>query len=202
MRGSLAFRAIIQNLPKGLCVLDVGCGEFKPYTRAFCEHGYKADSLDFNEDFSPSIAANLDKPYFSSEGGYDIVWCCHTLEHARNPGIFLENLLRFLKKDGWLAITVPPLKHEIVGGHVTLWNPGLLLYNIILAGQDCSNAFVFTHEYDITVIVQKKPITLPELKMDAGDIELLAKFFPFEATQGFDGTLKEFSKEKGNESDL
>lgn len=122
-------------------------------------------------------------------GKYDCVWASHVLEHQRNVGSFLDRCFDCLHENGILAVTVPPLKHEIVGGHLSLWNAGLLLYNIILAGFDCREAAVNTYGYNISIIVRKRRAVLPELKMDYGDIESLKEFFPFAAEHGFDGRL-------------
>jgi hypothetical protein len=124
---------------------------------------------------------------------YDAIWCSHTLEHSFNPGEFLEGIYTHLEVGGWLAITVPPAKPNIVGGHVTMWNAGLLLYNLILAGFDCSDAQVLTYEYNVSVILQKKIAILPELKYDNGDIEILAQFFPFDAKQSFNGDIQQYN---------
>jgi SAM-dependent methyltransferase len=119
----------------------------------------------------------------------DAIWCCHVLEHQRNVGAFLEKCYRDLRLGGWLAITVPPMKPEIVGGHLTLWNAGLLLYNLILAGFDCREASVKTYDYNVSVIVRKSPAFIPELKMDFGDIEALAHCFPVPVCNSFDGNI-------------
>ena len=76
------------------------------------------------------------------------------------------------------------------GGHLSLWNAGLLLYNLILAGFDCRSAAVKTYDYNVSVIVRKKAAPLPELTYDFGDIEKLSQFFPFEAKHGFDGNIE------------
>src|SRR6056297_1440224 len=36
------------------------------------------------------------------------IWCSHTLEHTRNPGIFLDKIYAELQDEGLLGITVPP----------------------------------------------------------------------------------------------
>ncbi|MGE0722810.1 MAG: class I SAM-dependent methyltransferase [Alphaproteobacteria bacterium] len=129
---------------------------------------------------------------------FDAVWCCHVLEHQPNPGAFLSACRRRLRPGGLLAVTVPPLKHEIVGGHVTLWNAGLLVYQLILAGFDCRAARVGTYAsgpgyppYNVSVLVRRpiEPLVLPPLRMDTGDIETLAPFFPIPVRHGFDGRL-------------
>lgn len=121
----------------------------------------------------------------------DCIWASHVLEHCPSPGLFLQKCLYDLKNNGILAITVPPMKNEVVGGHLTLWNAGTLLYNMIIAGFDCSQASVKTYGYNISVIVRKKLAKLPKLNMDFGDIEKLARFFPFPAEHGFDGRISE-----------
>lgn len=138
------------------------------------------NGADIKEDYNTHV---FEKPFGA-------IWCAHCLEHQRNVGAFLEKIFEDLEDGGLLCITVPPLKTNIVGGHLTLWNAGLVLYNIILAGFDCSDAQVLKDGYNITVMVNKKPALLPELSMDKGDIEKIAHFFPFEAKQGFDGNIE------------
>lgn len=120
----------------------------------------------------------------------DCIWASHVLEHMHNPGLALEKMRRDLKPDGILAITVPPPQPFIVGGHVSLWNAGLLLYRLILAGFDCSDASVKTEPTDTSVIVRRKDAELPPLKHDKGDIEALARFFPLPVYQGFNGNIE------------
>lgn len=121
----------------------------------------------------------------------DCIWACHVLEHQPNPGLFLRKCFADLRDGGILAVTVPPLKHAIVGGHLSLWNAGLLLYHLILAGFDCLDASVKVYGYNISAIVRKVPAELPALAMDAGDIERLARFFPAQVHEGFNGNFVE-----------
>ena len=118
------------------------------------------------------------------------IWCSHTLEHSRNPGAFLDAINKVLILGGWLAITVPPAKNAIVGGHLSIWNAGLLLYHLIMAGFDCRDAKLKTYDYNISVIVKHRRIELPHLNYDNGDIDLLAQFFPLSVAQGFNGIIE------------
>lgn len=117
----------------------------------------------------------------------DAIWCCHVLEHQRNVGAFLERCFYHLASNGILAITVPPRKDEIVGGHVSLWNAGLLVYNVVLAGFDCRDAKVWTYGYNISLIVRKKKANIPPLSNGRGDIERLSELFPVPVRHGFNG---------------
>lgn len=165
-------------------VLDVGAGNGS-HSYMFKELGKQVTTVDFNNADITGNYIDLDV------GKHDLVWCCHVLEHQLNINQFLTKLYNDCNK--WLAVTVPPLKHEIVGGHLSLWNAGLLLYNLILAGFDCSQAMVKTYGYNISVIVEKKPVELPALNYDFGDIERLSQYFPFEARQGFYGEIQEIN---------
>lgn len=120
---------------------------------------------------------------------FNAIWAAHVLEHQPNPNLFLRKCYDLLDDDGILFLTVPPLKHDVVGGHLNLYNAGLLIYQCIMANFDCSEATIMQYSYNISLIVRKKHAFLPPLKMDEGDIEALARFFPFEARQGFDGRL-------------
>lgn len=122
---------------------------------------------------------------------FDLVWASHVLEHQPNPNQFLKKCYRDIKDGGYFAVTVPPWKPQIVGGHLNFYNAGLLLYHLIMAGFDCSKAMVKTYGYNISVIVQKRLAKLEGLHMDSGDIDKLAKYFPLPVRQGFDGNIAE-----------
>lgn len=122
---------------------------------------------------------------------YDGIYLSHVLEHVRNVGAVLDRIAVELKAGGILAVLVPPAKHNIVGGHLTLWNCGLLLYNLVVAGFDCRDAAVATVGYNCVVITRHYRCKPPApLKHDIGDIETLAPFFPMPVEQGFDGQIR------------
>src|SRR5262249_40571568 len=85
-------------------------------------------------------------------------WCSHVVPDQLNPPSLLVKAHGVLEEGGVLAITVPPFKHEIVGGHVSAWNAGLLLYHLVLAGFDCREARVLRYGYNISVIVAKRTV--------------------------------------------
>lgn len=133
---------------------------------------------------------------------FDAIWASHVLEHQPNVNGFLRRCFDLLREDGILAVTVPPHKANVVGGHLTTWNSGILLYNLVVAGFDCREARVSGNyssgldtngakyqPYNISVIVRKRPAMLPTLRFDSGDVARLAEFFPCPVSDGFDGRL-------------
>ncbi|SFB59619.1 Methyltransferase domain-containing protein [Rhizobium sp. NFR07] len=190
------------SLPDVQSVLDVGSGGGE-HALAFANAGKQVHCVDYGTSVYVQNSAALaeadahsnirksicDFMELNTDGKYDLVWCSHVLEHQTNPNLFLRKCLAHTAERGWLAITVPPLKHQIVGGHVTLWNAGLLLYQLVHAGNNCSDALVMNYDYNISVLVQKNPIILPTLDWDAGDINRLHDYFPPGCTEGFDGRL-------------
>jgi SAM-dependent methyltransferase len=176
-------------------VLDVGCGNGE-HTRQFREMGCDVTSIDHQKLF-PEVKVmkyGMTPDDYYQKDGFDLVWTSHVLEHQMNTLTFLQCMKNDLKEGGWLCTTVPPLKHKIVGGHVTLWNAGLLLYNLVMAGFDCSNAKIKTYGYNISIINQKKSFELPDnLHYDIGDIEKLKPYFPPFAKQNFDGRIEEYN---------
>lgn len=174
-------------------VLDIGAGQPTGVNAAnfFKELAKEVTRQDINPDYKPDILGDFNN--VATDKLYDCVWCSHVLEHQLNVNSFLTKIFHTLKDGGVLAITVPPLKEEIVGGHVTLWNAGLLLYNLILAGFDCRDAAVKTYGYNISVIVEKKTAILPDLLFDAGDIRALNEFFPLGVYEGFNGNIQELN---------
>ena len=174
-------------------LLDIGSGPSQGVNAAnfFKELAKDVTRQDINPNYKPDLLGDFNN--LATDKLYDCVWCSHVLEHQLNVNHFLTKIFHTLKDDGVLAITVPPLKHAIVGGHVTLWNAGLLLYNLILAGFDCKDAAVKSYGYNISVIVNKRTAILPELNYDAGDMNALNEFFPLGVYEGFDGNIQEIN---------
>ena len=182
-------------------VLDVGSGA--GHHAAFMgKAGKDVTALDFGTSIYAQEEARGDKPYKSIKAdfysweppeAFDCVWASHVLEHQPNPGLFLRRCIDLVKDDGVLAITVPPSKNLIVGGHLTLWNAGLLLYNLVFNGLDCSEASVLTYGYNITVIVKKKTREDISISWDYGDITSLQHFFPDFVSEPFEGRVRKWN---------
>jgi len=171
-------------------VLDIGCG-LGQHKKIFEDNGKQVTAIDLWSKAKDVITMNY-MDWFSNIQ-FDCIWCCHVLEHQLNINSFLKKIHRELKEGGVLAITVPPMKPQIVGGHVSIWNTGLVLYNLVLAGFDCTKPVIKTYNYNISVIVEKKTIELPKnLKYDNGDLEKLSMFFPSFMKQNFNGNIQEY----------
>ena len=171
-------------------VLDIGCGKNKPATSVFEKHGKNVMAIDFVN--APGVV-KADYNTYKFNHQFDCVWASHVLEHQHNVQFFLQKIYNDCKEGGWVAITVPPRKDEIVGGHVTLWNPGLMIYNLVLAGFDCSDCKIKTYGYNCSVIVKKKTANLPTLIYDNGEIQLLKPFFPPFFKHGVNGMIQEWN---------
>tara|TARA_R110001592_G_scaffold361987_1_gene674463 strand:- start:943 stop:1755 length:813 start_codon:yes stop_codon:yes gene_type:complete len=151
-------------------VLDVGSGTLT-HNEVFKECNKEVHECDMNNQDSTYFGNFLEIESLIPDNYYDCIWCSHTLEHQLNPGTFLSLLKKKLKEGGILALTVPPMKHYIVGGHANHWTPGMLLYNLVAVGFDCSKAITWAPSpnkfngntesilpYDISVLVLKKDI--------------------------------------------
>ena len=161
-------------------VLDVGSGPGE-HAHAFRAAGKDVTTTDLRTD-GDYLRQEFSEPF-------DLVWCSHVLEHAPHTGMFLRALALDCKEGGILAITVPPLKHEIVGGHVSLWNAGLLAYRLCLAGLDCSQIRLHKYDYNISAILTKRTIELPKLAWDSGDVTTLKPYLPALLHEGANGDI-------------
>lgn len=184
-RGSRALDYVINHYKPGM-LLDVGSGE-GIQSQIFSENNWQVTAIDYGQSVyaeknkkMPQIRwITADFNTYPFEESFDCVWCCHTLEHQLNPGSFLSKLHSLVKEGGVLAITVPPLKQTIVGGHVTLWNAGLLLYHLVLAGFNCKNAHVRSYGYNISVILEKETVNVMDrLNYDSGDLAKIKEYLP------------------------
>jgi len=176
-------------------VLDIGSGAGKQ-AKEFEKNNKVVTAVDLGKSkYYESNSFSIVKSNFfdySIDNKFDLVWGSHILEHQLNVGSFIKKAYQHVNEKGILAITVPPLKPNIVGGHLTFWNMGLLFYNLIINGIDCSEAHGLKYGYNISVVVdinKEKTIDIESLNLsyDVGDIEKLSPYFPFEAKQGFDG---------------
>lgn len=196
----------LPNEPRGLQTLEYMCDQYEfatlldigsgmgYHSKLFQEKGKQVTACDIgiSPNYQHGLAIEGDYLKITFEEQFDAIWCCHVLEHQRNPGVFLDKIFADLKEGGILAITVPTKKGNLVGGCLTLWNAGLLLYNLILARFDCRMARVASYGYNISVIVKKSSILrFPQIGYDKGDIEILKGYFPPEsdAKQGMDGDI-------------
>lgn len=184
------FNKLIKDY-KFTTVIDIGCG-MGTYSDMFEASGKKVTPIDAIDNYNHSniILGNYQNIDLQK---HDCIWAAHVLEHQPNPNLFLEKVHGDLNDNGVFAVTVPPLKHQIVGGHVTLWNAGLLLYQLVLAGFDCSQAAVKSYDYNISVIVKKSSIKLPKLNFGWGDINKLKDFLPPFAKDGFNGQIQQYN---------
>lgn len=164
-------------------VLDIGSGAGE-HSRFLRYQGKDVKSVDFDKDadfFGDFMEIDFDQKF-------DLIWASHVLEHQRNVGAFLEKTYSLLSDDGYLAVTVPShAPTKMLAGHLTVWSAYLLIYNLILAGFDCSEASVYS-EHEISVLVQKRP-AITRFKNsaigDEGDEYLTVRhYFPFEVRQG------------------
>ena len=166
-------------------VLDIGRGKGF-HSEIFKEYGKIVTSLDYEKsEYLLDIKNKQDiiisdfMQYDFKDKIFDAIWCSHVLEHSLNANLFLEKINSILKEDGVLAITVPPLKNEIVSGHLNLYNAGILLYQLVVAGFDCRDAIVKKYGYNISVIVKKNKINIKnKLTYGRGDISTIKPYLP------------------------
>ncbi|MFT7536779.1 MAG: SAM-dependent methyltransferase [Hyphomicrobiaceae bacterium] len=182
-------------------VLDVGAGAGH-HSNLLAKNGKAVTSLDFGASIYAKsldsinegvtrVEANFYEVEFDEK--FDCLWASHVLEHQPDPGQFLRRCMDLTREGGIIAITVPPLDHEVCGGHLTAWNAGLVLYQMVFNGIDCSRASICSLGYNTTVIVYNDKRPRVDLAWDNGDIRLLKQYFPEFVTEPFDGHINQWN---------
>jgi len=184
-RAGEAVKKLLRDIPF-TTLLDIGCGD-GAHTKIFRKFGKIVTATDYAARFDGVVEGMYQDLEFKE---HDVTFASHVLEHQLDTHTFLRKMWRDTREGGYACITVPPLKTQIVGGHVSLWNAGLLMYRLVLAGFDCKNVMIHRYDYNITVIAQKKIFELPRLNYDTGDIELIAEWLPNKFSHhGFNGDI-------------
>jgi SAM-dependent methyltransferase len=166
-------------------VLDVGSGGGH-HAASFASGGASVTCIDFGTSVYAKEANSadgvrvfhVDFAFWQPDMQYEMVWASHVLEHQRNVGAFIEKLVSCCAADGKVIVTVPTPHRRLWGGHLTLWTPGLLAYNIVMCGIDLSDAELFYGYREISIIFRPRRITLPSLTFDSGDLDALRPYLP------------------------
>lgn len=170
-------------------VLDIGCGAGE-HTESFLRHGKKVTALDYghgrffdkNKGRAQCLIGDFNQMRFEQQ--FDCVWASHVLEHQLNVGVFLRKLFEATNEGGVVCITVPPYQPEILRAHVTWWNAGMVLYNLVFAGFDCSTPAIKAYGYNISVILRKRSIP-----QQIPDSAWPSQYLPVELTEGANGNI-------------
>ena len=166
-------------------VLDLGCGSGE-HACLLAANGKQVSALNYTDSAELRTRIGTDAEVLIGDFNsypfnrhYDCIWCSHVLEHQPDPHSFLLRIHELLPEGGILALTVPPLKHLIVSGHTTLWNPGLLLYHLVLAGFDCTHISLLQYGYNISAVLRKTSISSKEqLVYNTGDLKTIQRWLP------------------------
>jgi len=188
-------------------VLDIGAGAMEQ-SIVFSRHGKKVTAVDYGvsiyyKEFKVENGTGIkqiigDFNHIEFDEQFDCVWASHILEHQPNVDQFLHKVVSLTKENGIIAITVPVFDHVIYGGHVSLWNAGLVLYRLVLTGVNCANAHILSYGDNISVLVRKETITVPQdIEYDCGDLRRIKAYLPEALTyysnprdEPFDGNIE------------
>lgn len=179
------------NSSDGNKVLDVGVGDFT-VAKYLSQKSFKVTGIGLRLDTYASLVdkhdievheCSVENMPFKNES-FDLIIMSHILEHCLNVGSALKEVRRVLKSSGKLIIFVPPSTDYVCAGHVSMgWSVGQLIYVLLVNGFDVKSEASFIHvNQSVAGIVKKLTRSLPHLRFDQGDIDILYKnnFFPFE----------------------
>ena len=183
INGKRLLGAILDIAPPPRTLTDVGIGVGLT-SAVFLAYGYNVTGISLTD--APKTVNEHERYNHIKQDLFDadipqadIVWASHVIEHMPNVGLFLEKCRQLTKPDGWFCIVAPSDPTFLqVDGHLSFWTPAHLIYNMVIAGFDCSEAFYQTHNRDIGLAVRRKDRPHVDLNYDRGDLETLSPYFP------------------------
>ena len=166
-------------------VLDIGSGA-NIHANQFKRKGKKVVCVDYGTSrYALESKVNgievIKKDFLSLQidEKFDLIWASHVIEHQKNIGTFIQKMISFCAKDGYFCITIPDPHRHLWGGHLSIWSPGLLAYNIVLSGLDLKDAIFIRGELETSLVFKMKKINLPnDLTFDTGDVDKISKYLP------------------------
>ena len=180
-------------------VLDVGCGA-GDFFSSLDRRGRSVDGVGVDMlpegllEYSSFDYVKSNFLDFDRATEFDLVYSAHTIEHVQDTGIFLAKFFSYCKKGGHYCIIWPPPKKNIVGGHLHVFNVGLMLYNIVRMGIDCKSAKIYQSGYNLCIIGPYELFSLPDLTYNKHELSALADFFPFPVKHNFNGDAASYIK--------
>jgi len=165
---SLQFLDRIQ-LHESAAVIDVGMG-YGFHCDYFVKRGFEvtgvtthlSDALIHQAKVANYTVKQMDMHFLEfDDETFDLVWSHHSLEHSFSPLLCMREWYRVLKKGGYLAVTVPPHKNEIVSGHFNVgWNIGQLMYLLGVAGFNIKDGYFIEEGYNVRALVTRPQVSV------------------------------------------
>jgi len=97
---------IRRQIPDGASILEIGAAELNGSARSILAEG-AAEYLGVDNAAGPGVDLVTDAETMHLNRQFDVVVCCETLEHTRNPLAVIERMKAHLKSGGLLIVTTP-----------------------------------------------------------------------------------------------
>jgi ubiquinone/menaquinone biosynthesis C-methylase UbiE len=108
----MRLRKVVNEIPFGSTVLDIGCGRSAAFLNAISSKIQAGTGIDFKVESSKvqhiqTLQLRLDQALPFEDESFDIVTMLAVLEHLEHESQILTEIHRVLKKSGKLVLTVP-----------------------------------------------------------------------------------------------
>jgi SAM-dependent methyltransferase len=99
---------VLERLPQGATILDVGCGPM-PYKSMVQYPGktFRYIGADIDPDVMPDCLLREGDPWPIPDQTVDMVVHFYVIEHVRDQAFFFSETHRVLRPGGWLMFTAP-----------------------------------------------------------------------------------------------
>ncbi len=161
-------------------ILDYGGGDGK-LMRVFTDTGKQCCLVDYNKDCIEGVTKLADTvDDLDQAEKFDLVICCHVMEHVAQPLRVIKQLASHINEGGWMYVEVPldvwkyvPLRNEPVT-HINFFTPNSLINLLSVSGLLVQKCELASYMYQsgralvgVRALVKKpdSPDILPEVRL-------------------------------------
>lgn len=166
----IRIKKMLDLVPNGATVLNIGCAQNPHIHRELAKKSRKIIGIDTNQHELKKLAQKgfetyvMDAEKIKLDCRFDCIIAGELIEHLNNPGLFLQSIDKYLKKNGTAILTTPNISSLFLYAIVVIFNQT----------QDPTHVYYFD-EKNLKTLIGRFNFRIKEIKYIPPDIKFHGK---------------------------